>query len=373
MPGAGEGGASGAGSGEVDDVSIDLGNRHACATRAGALYCWGNGERGKLGVGDTSERLRPARVGRDSDWLSVTTGLQHSCALRKSGKVFCFGANDVGQLGVPNVPESDTPLELKLPAKALSIVTETNTSCALLEDGRLYCWGENTEGQLGLSDRYPGDDYFEPIEVGSLGASTGLYRAVDVGHGHVCGVRDSGLLYCWGRNTARQLGLGPDAAEQIRKPTQVGSQNNWRLVQAGADSSCAIDATGALYCWGTNEFGNLGTGQRDTYSLPTRIGPELTFRDISIDTFHSCAIDAERALYCWGRGIEGQLSTGDWDDREVPTLVPGAAWRGVRVGRFFTCAVRVDGAVLCSGSNESGQLGQGDTERRSVLSLVTFE
>jgi alpha-tubulin suppressor-like RCC1 family protein len=304
----------------------------------------------------------------------VTTGSQHSCAVREGGEVECFGANDVGQLGVSGMPESTTPVEVELPEPASFVITEVNTTCALLADRRLFCWGENTEGQLGLSDGYPGENYFEPIEVGSLEpSSTALYRAVDVGHGHVCGIRDSGALYCWGRNTAEQLGLGLDAPDQVREPTRVGDSTGWRSVQAGADSSCVIDGAAALYCWGTNTFANLGTGDRETYELATPVAPEIAFSRVSIDTFHSCAVDQGGALYCWGRGNEGQLANGEWVDREVPTLVPGETFSSVAVGRFFTCAVHVDGAVFCSGSNDGGQLGQGDTERRSVLSLVAFE
>jgi hypothetical protein len=380
VPDAGNGGAPSAGSGgepgraPVEGVTVDAGDAHACATRHGALYCWGSGSRGKLGIGDTADHHRPARVGNGSEWIGATSGSQHSCAVTATGEVFCFGANDVGQLGIPGMPESTTPVEVSLPGRASAVITEANTTCALLVDGRLFCWGENTEGQIGLSDGFPGENHFEPIEVGSLGTSgSGLYRAVDVGHGHVCGIRDSGALECWGRNTAEQLGLGPDAFDQIREPTRVGDSTDWRAVQAGQDSSCAIDVAGALYCWGTNTFANLGTGDRETYDVPTAVSPEIAFSEVSIDTFHSCAVDVGGALYCWGRGNEGQLANGEWVDREVPTAVPGETWRSVAVGRFYTCAVRADGAVFCSGSNDSGQLGQGDTERRSALSLVAFE
>ncbi len=208
------------------------------------------------------------------------------CAVDASGEVFCFGANDVGQLGVPGMPESTIPVGVSLPDRASFVSTEANTTCALLDDGRLFCWGENTEGQIGLSDGFPGENYLEPIEVGSLGPSgAALYRAVDVGHGHVCGTRDSGELECWGRNTAEQPGLGPDAFDQIREPTRVGDSSDWSAVQAGQDSSCAVDATGALYCWGTNTFANLGTGDRDTYDVPTSVSPEIAFSEVSIDTF----------------------------------------------------------------------------------------
>jgi alpha-tubulin suppressor-like RCC1 family protein len=127
--------------GDITGVTVDGGGEHTCATVDGALYCWGSGSRGKLGIGVTGDQTRPARVGIDSDWQLTTAATQHSCALRSDGSVYCFGANDVGQLGVAGVTESRTPVQVELPGPATFVVAEHNHTCALLASGRLYCWG----------------------------------------------------------------------------------------------------------------------------------------------------------------------------------------------------------------------------------------
>jgi alpha-tubulin suppressor-like RCC1 family protein len=355
-------------------TSVDCGDTHTCATQDGRLYCWGAGSRGRLGLGDATDRTSPVQVGIDADWEQATAAAQHSCARRADGSVFCFGANDLGQLGVPAVTESFVPVQVTLPAAATFVVAESNTTCALLGDKRLFCWGENTEGQLGLGDGYPGENHFEPIEVASLtdAGPPSDYAAVDTGQGHVCAVRDPGELYCWGRNTGSQLGQGPGAPGQIREPTRVGGSANWLFVQAGQDSGCAINDADELYCWGNNSFANLGTGDRDNRDAPTLIAAGTAFSSVSIDTFHACGLGSGGTLRCWGRGIEGQLGTGDLMDQEAPAVVSSEVWKQVAVGRFFTCAVRDDEGVYCTGENSAGQLGQGDTERRNQLSLVTF-
>jgi len=357
----------------ISGVTVDGGQEHTCATRDGALYCFGSGSRGKLGLGDTSDRTRPARVGVDADWIWAAAATQHSCALRSDGTVHCFGANDVGQLGVPGLQESLVPLQVALPAPAQHVIAEHNHTCALLEGGRLSCWGENTEGQLGLGDTYPADNYFEPVEVArdTAAGPVSSCTAVDTGQGNVCSLRAPGELHCWGRNSANQWNVA-GAPLQIRAPVRVGTASDWISVQAGQDSSCVINASDELYCSGNNSFANLGTGDRVSRETLTLIAPGTSFRSVSIDTFHGCALTTSDALYCWGRAIEGQLGLGDLIDRESPALVPGGPWKQVAVGRFFTCAVDQADELFCTGADDSGQLGLGDTNRRNVLELVTF-
>src|SRR5690606_17491174 len=200
--------SSGGGAGGADpgngEVMVDAGIDHSCAVLQGALYCWGDNQRGRLGLGDTRGRSSPARVGSLSSWVQVATGGDHSCARRDDGTVWCFGANDVGQLGSPGVNDVLSPLAVTLPGAASHITAEADFTCAVLADGSLHCWGKNTEGMLGQDDTYPGDPAFSPLRVGM----SRDWTEVDAGQGHACGLRLPGSLWCWGRNTDDQLGLG---------------------------------------------------------------------------------------------------------------------------------------------------------------------
>jgi alpha-tubulin suppressor-like RCC1 family protein len=376
MPASGAAGSphlEGSGGAEPADPSLgvfaDSGDAHACAAVHGVLYCWGAGADGRLGNGDTTDRDTPTRVGFAADWLAVATGVAHTCALATDGSVWCFGANNVGQLGQGNNTPSAAPLRVPLPQKTVQLSSEANTACVVLEDGELWCWGRNWEGNIGLNDTHPGVDQLAPIRSGAQSD----WKAIGTGDGHSCGVRGSGLLFGWGRNTAANLGLGQTTDQQRRSATQIGSETDWVSVVSGQDSSCGLRQGGSLFCWGGNAFGNLGLGDALPRLVPSPVVPASAsvWAQVSIDTFHGCGIDADGSLYCWGRGIEGQLGTGDENDRLAPALV-GSGFAQVAVGRMSTCAVTADARVACTGENASGQLGVADKARRNTLTELSF-
>jgi alpha-tubulin suppressor-like RCC1 family protein len=373
----GSAGSSGAGGDQPEDpalgVVVDSGDSHTCAARFGVLYCWGANADGRLGLGDDTDRSAPARVGADADWTAVATGVAHTCALKQDGSVWCFGANTFGQLGQGTQASSAVPLPVVLPGKAVLLSSEANTACVVLEDGALYCWGRNFEGNIGLGDVHPGVDQALPIRSGT----TSDWSAIGTGDGHTCGVRAPGALFCWGRNSTSNLGLGQTVDVQLRSATRVGTDEDWSIVASGQDSSCAIRTAGSLFCWGGNGSGNLGLGDRELRQAPAVLAAPRAgggWAAVSLDTFHACAVSLAGDLYCWGRNIEGQLGTGDLDDRLEPTLIGQGDARYVSavVGRFSTCAVTTDSHIACSGENASGQLGTGDNTRRNAFAEVPF-
>jgi alpha-tubulin suppressor-like RCC1 family protein len=375
---AGTGGVSGgdagepaAGGAQLADpqlgVFVDSGDAHSCATRFGILYCWGANSDGRLGLGDNLDRNAPVRVGFDADWTAVATGMAHTCALKSDGSVWCFGANTTGQLGQGHNLASNVPLRVVLPGAAVELSAQTSTACVVLDSGELWCWGKNWEGNIGLDDTHPGLDQLLPVRSGE--ESDWLLSGT--GDGHTCGIRGAGLLFGWGRNTAANLGLGSTVDGQRRAATQIGLDSDWVSVVAGQDASCGMRSGGKLFCWGGNEFGTLGLGDRDQRLVPAEVVAGRVWNGISIDTFHGCGIDADQNLYCWGRNIEGQLGTSDLEDRLLPEPV-GAGFAQVAVGRMFSCSAMADGRVFCTGENVAGQLGLADNARRNSFTEVSF-
>jgi alpha-tubulin suppressor-like RCC1 family protein len=372
-------GGSSSGGAQPEDphlgVFVDAGDSHSCATRFGLLYCWGENAKGRLGLGDEDNRVTPARVGSDADWIAVATGVAHTCALKSDGTVWCFGDNTFGQLGQGTLVASTLPQPVVLPGKVRHLSAEANTACAVLEDGSLYCWGRNWEGNIGLDDEHPGADQPWPIRSGS----DTDWSVSGTGDGHTCGIRGAGLLFCWGRNSAANLGLGQTVDLQRRVATQVGAEQDWSSVVSGQDASCGIRGGGLLFCWGGNSFATLGLGDRDARLSPSELSPPggaAAWSQVSLDTFHACGVDTASKLYCWGRNLEGQLGTADNDDRLVPgEVVAGgdsAQVAQVAVGRFSSCAATTDGRVYCSGENGAGQLGVGDSARRNTFTQVAL-
>jgi alpha-tubulin suppressor-like RCC1 family protein len=86
---------------------------------------------------------------------------------------------------------------------------------------------------------------------------------VSSGWNHTCAIKQSGgtqgTLWCWGGAGRGETGLTIPSDS----PQQLGSATNWVAVASGFDHSCAVQdlgATTATYCWGTNDLGQLGTG-----------------------------------------------------------------------------------------------------------------
>jgi alpha-tubulin suppressor-like RCC1 family protein len=335
-----------------------------CAVAAGTLYCWG--KRFDDVAIQTPEQVTGSAVGA---FRRVSGGNAAHCATRTAGGVFCWGTNDRGELGQGDRVARAAPSRVSLPGPVPWVSGKFQSFCTHLEDGQLFCWGQNDEGQMGQSDTGMPQDALIPLRVEMASDWVG----VGVGQGHVCGIRAPGALYCWGRNTDGELGLGPAAPAQTRTPTLVSGAQDWTLVVGGQGHTCGLRAPGRLYCFGDGSFGQLGIAPRANTNVPLQVGDGTDWRTVAIDTFHSCGIRGAGTLWCWGRNAEGQLGVGDIADRDIPTLVGSDSnWADVSVGRFHTCARKTDGTAWCTGGSDDGKLGNGDLDRRNTMTQVIW-
>ena len=129
--------------------------------------------------------------------------------------------------------------------------------------------------------------------------------------------------------------------------------------RASANSTCArVEGEARAFCWGANEFGQLGDGTTTDRTRPTPvIGPPLF--DTPFPGDHTCSIEGD-GLYCWGRNTSGEVGVGTTDPVLSPTLVTGGlSFQQVAVGDDFTCGLANLGAIYCWGANDDGQLGTG--------------
>jgi alpha-tubulin suppressor-like RCC1 family protein len=243
-----------------DWVAVSAGDLHTCAVRKnGQVYCWGYNAYGQLGDGTTSNRAIPTLVsGGFTDWIEVSSGGFHTCARRINGQLYCWGYNNYGQLGNG---------------------TLTNQTVPALVAGGFTDW---------------------------VTVTTGLY--------HACAVRSSGALYCWGYNFFGQLGIGSTTNQNTPSLVSGGS---WRMVSGGEGHTCGLSSS--LYCWGNNSFGQIGDGTTQNRTTPTLVSG--TFFSISSGGSHSCGTQSRGVLYCWGYNGYGQLGDGTTTNRLVPVMV----------------------------------------------------
>jgi alpha-tubulin suppressor-like RCC1 family protein len=92
-------------------------------------------------------------------------------------------------------------------------------------------------------------------------------------------------------------------------------------VAAGFSHSCALLRTGAVRCWGSNSYGQLGDGTRTDRRTPTAVVMSTEVQAIATGTWHTCALTRTGAVHCWGRNEYGQLGDGSRTDRATPTTL----------------------------------------------------
>src|SRR5947199_5813563 len=154
-------------------------------------------------------------------------------------------------------------------------------------------------------------------------AATISFPSLSAGGSHTCGLSTEGRTYCWGSNTFAQLGGGPSTLlESHFYPAVVAGDVAFMAVSAGGLHTCALDASGTAYCWGANQYGQLGIGSdpapercRSTpcASTATAVSGALQFRVITAGWGHTCALSRSGDVYCWGDNRHGEPGTDSHD------------------------------------------------------------
>jgi len=303
--------------------TVSAGGQHTCAvTTAGDGYCWGRGEFGRLGDGTGLDQLAPVRVAAPAGvaFASVSAGADgHSCGLATSGAVYCWGYQGNGQLGDNSGADQSTPALVQAsPGVSFTAVTTGSVhSCALASSGAVYCWGDNSAGQLGDNTTLA-----RPTPVQAIAPPGVNFAQVDAGSSYTCAVTTDGATYCWGDNSAGQLGDSTTLGKMV--PTVVHSGLRFAILSSGGVHTCAVTTTGAGYCWGFNGSGEIGDNTTQARLVPTAVAGTLSFSIPSAGPGHSCAIAKapSAGVYCWGNNSSGQLGDGTTTGRLVPTQVP---------------------------------------------------
>lgn len=189
--------------------------------------------------------------------------------------------------------------------------------------------------------------------------------AFSAGSSSTCAVVD-GAIWCWGDNSSGQLGSGSLVSRSL--PAAVSGFTGTPVsVAVGQAHACALNSLGAVYCWGSNLAGELGVGNLDLASSSTPLpvtGLSGGVAALAAGGRHTCALMTGGTILCWGHGGFGQLGTGTRDNSPVPAAVKdlsGAAL--VSAGARHTCAAAGE-KTWCWGDNGFGQLGDGSLSER---------
>ncbi|WP_120005050.1 prepilin-type N-terminal cleavage/methylation domain-containing protein [Nesterenkonia muleiensis] len=274
---------------------ISAGRWHTCAVAGGEAYCWGAGNDGRLGNGDTANRTTPIQVTGLSNVTAISAGGSHTCAVA-NGDAYCWGSGLQGRLGNGGTDGQAVPIQVAGLSGVTSISAGIHHTCAVA-GGDAYCWGRGTYGVLGNGDTAPRDT---PALVASLNGVT----SISAGTASSCAIA-GGDAYCWGWGNNGRLGNGDTV--QRASPVQVSGISNVTSISAADVNACAVAGDNA-YCWGAG------------VASPAMVSDISGVTSISVGYVHRCAISDSDA-YCWGTGSSRQLGNGDTASQSAPVRV----------------------------------------------------
>ena len=348
--------------------ALSVGYDHACATTAeGGAYCWGDDRTFESGAAsrapmcatpslDIPCRPRPVEVSSRELFRFVAAGYHETCGItREAGRLFCWGdaliALDSRDSAFVDVcGDSAAPFACRRHPRLVPVITSEPQvqppvlahfdslalgafqSCGIMNPGRLYCWGRGS---------------WRPLTEQAMVVGNVVLNA-SIGFEHTCAVRLDSTVACMGPRALGGLALGAATGPlkgptversyvqdvpSIRAARAIDGGRFYVAVAAGALHTCAIERdTLRAWCWGANQFGQLGIGRVDPVrglavrgSNPSPV-PVLTpsrFTAIASGVDHMCGVTARGAVLCWGRNLRGAAGSTDSPAVLAPRPVDG--------------------------------------------------
>jgi len=147
--------------------------------------------------------------------------------------------------------KADTAAISVAPVQLLAPIVGGHHTCAGTTGATTYCWGRNLYGEVGAGFISFVEQVPRPVETNQR------FVALAAGENHTCALKSNGAAFCWGNNAGSQLGSsGGPSANPV--PTAVNGGHAFRALVAGNRHTCGIGTDSLTYCWGANDFGQLG-------------------------------------------------------------------------------------------------------------------
>jgi alpha-tubulin suppressor-like RCC1 family protein len=222
-------------------MDVSVGSDFMCALiDNGTPYCWGNGQKGRIGDGGTTTRTKPVEVSTSTLFASIESGAKHTCALTSTGEMKCWGSNEEGQMaetvwvsgggGTKSYKSPQDIAELTMAGATkfskVSIGTDSLFTAALIDNGSIAVWGE-----------YNGTVYTNHFILNSGDADD-----VAAGTDHICYIENAAVT-CVGNNDDGQTTV----PTMTKTPYTVAAGSS----STGKDWSCAGFTDGTYQCWGS--------------------------------------------------------------------------------------------------------------------------
>lgn len=277
-------------------------------------------------------------------YIALSSGYDHSCAIKTTGEAVCWGTNDDGEASPPD-------------ERFVEISAGTSFTCAITEDASVKCWG------------------YRKITASS--PPTDLkFVAISSGYNHVCGLLEDGRPKCWGGRWAEV-------------PTEL-QEDNFVAITSSYDFTCAVREDDSEICWGLaegetvkplkNDFVAISGGYHDACGLKETgtiekgtifcwnkfdgdVNPYFPMGRRRFEFLGShaggassddyrCAVDSDRQAVCWSSRYRSSRYRRDVHVEAIPSE---KGFLEVSTGQDHACGLHVDGSIICWGENSRGQ------------------
>lgn len=310
--------------GTMAAVQVVAGDHHVCTIdKTGGVWCWGDNSGGQCGSAAPKLVLVPTKVANVSGATHISAGKEHTCVIAGAKKtLWCWGQSQHGETGTVQAAGNDLlPHAINAsPAGLQGVAVGTDHTCVITATGGVACMGWNEHATLGplagsgdqptltavgftqsnlltgITRLRAGPAATWAIQ-GATGATfgwgTGLYgHAADVAPfqakasplfelpkiklstvalttDHMCRLATpSGKVACSG--SSKTVALGVDDAQSVEDPVEISGLTAVIDIATGPQMTCSLRADGAVFCWGPQQGGNLGSGVQESAESPSK-------------------------------------------------------------------------------------------------------
>jgi alpha-tubulin suppressor-like RCC1 family protein len=308
---------------------VSCGGQHAVVlTDTGDVYSWGKGSFGRLGHGTSESILQPKKIEglKGTNIAQISCGFAYTTAVSDSGKLYAWGAGENGRLGTGDTSDRLSPTHVYMAAskKVRQVFAGSVHTCALTADGLIYSFGKSEYTGHGSSA-----DILSPQVLDEFNGKNICQISVGPGGYHTIALAVSGEVYTWGHNRVGQLGFenkhefprNDEGAFFLPKPRLVESISHLDVCQvvAGWGHSAILTNRGKVFICGRNLRGQLGLGNPEKFPKNERGHPFVSkFTEVAFPTDckvsqvacggeHTAVIMDNGDIYAFGSGNKGQI------------------------------------------------------------------
>jgi alpha-tubulin suppressor-like RCC1 family protein len=200
------------------------------------------------------------------------------------------------------------------------------------------------------------------------------FVALALGNWHSCMIDTAGAAWCWGSNEYGQLGAASsercddDLLDCSPRPLPVDGGHRFVQLAASDRHNCGLAPDGQAWCWGLGLGGQLGDGRRADSRLPVPVagGHRFAALTASLSGGTTCGLKDDGSLWCWGIGLVGSVGPAASSEPQRWAEVGSVALRSAGLGEMHACGLDADGRAWCWGHNGFGELGNGGTTSSTV-------